>query len=81
MEPSDVGARGYDAMMILAQALNQMEGYDVGADDFNETLNSALHGITFEGLQGTYTFDENGDGLDVCMLVEIQEDGSHVTIY
>lgn len=80
-EPSDVGARGYDAMMILAAALNSLDGYDVANDDFREKLNDAMHHVQVEGLQGAYAFDETGDGLENCILVEIQADGSHMSIY
>lgn len=68
-------------MMILAAALNSLDGYDVANDDFREKLNDAMHHVQVEGLQGAYAFDETGDGLENCILVEIQADGSHMSIY
>jgi branched-chain amino acid transport system substrate-binding protein len=78
--PSDVGARGYDAINVLAAALEKLDGYDVNAEDFSQKLNEALHTVEYEGLQGSFKFQENGDGLDSCMLVQLQ-DGKHVPVW
>ncbi len=72
-DPSDLPCRGYDALMIIATALDSMGEFDVNSETFRDDLNTAMHQVQYEGLQGTFQFDETGDGLDSCLLVQYQD--------
>jgi branched-chain amino acid transport system substrate-binding protein len=56
--PDNQSSWAYDAITILAQAIN-----NAGSTD-PEKIRSAIIAIKgFDGAEGTYNFDENGDGL------------------
>ena len=66
----DVSARGFDATMILITALDSMGEFDVEADDFGETLRDAIRNVEYTGAQGEFHYDEKGDGLASCNIIE-----------
>ena len=58
-EPDLYSSWAYDATHLIARAIKTANGTDP------EAIRSALLGIkgSFKGAEGTYTFDERGDGL------------------
>lgn len=70
--PGDISARFYDAMYVLATALNHMGPHDVEADDFTEKLNEAIRQVSHEGLQGHLEPDEKGDMLTKSYVIQYQ---------
>ena len=77
--PADVSARGYDAVWVLATALNNMDGYDVNASDFSEKLKDAIRSIDYQGLQGFFHYDEVGEAF-YTMKIITYKDGKHVLV-
>lgn len=65
MEPSDVGARVFDAMYHIVTALTNMGQMDVDDPEFSKTLNQYLRTAAFTGVQGEVDFGafDNGVGL------------------
>ena len=65
MEPSDVGARVFDAMYHIVTALTNMGQMDVDDPEFSKTLNQYLRTAAFTGVQGEFDFGafDNGVGL------------------
>ncbi len=64
-----VSALGYDAYMAVYNALAALDGTDV------ETVNSvairdALKNVSFDGVTGTITFDENGDAVKTTAYIK-----------
>ena len=60
-------SNGYEAVMVLAEALTQTNGNKEG-------LREALLSISnFQGVHGTITFDENGDVYREAYLVQVKE--------
>lgn len=82
-DPADVAARVYDAIYIIANALNDMGSYDVNADDFSVKLRDAIDNTSFTGVQGEFDFSvtHNGDGLGKLNVAEWQGDGTYKKIY
>ena len=75
MPVADTAYRGYDAMMILAEAFrgaNSME---------SEDLRQAMLDLSgYEGVNGIYDFsDGSGDGLKICQVVTVI-DPDHVQV-
>lgn len=69
MEPDLYSAWSYDAVNLLALAIKNANS--TKPDD----IKKALHGIKgYKGVEGTYTFDKNGDGLHGYNIVK-NEDG------
>lgn len=62
-EPSDVGARVFDAMFHIRQALEDMGPMDVNDPDFSKTLNKHLRSAAFTGVQGAFDFGANDNGV------------------
>jgi len=63
--PDDQSAWVYDAINLTAEAIKKTGGTDP------VKLRDALHAIKdFPGTEGTYTFDENGDGLTSYNIVQ-----------
>jgi branched-chain amino acid transport system substrate-binding protein len=61
----DQSAWPYDAVNLTAEAIKKAGGTDPAK------LRDALHAIkNFPGTEGTYTFDENGDGLSSYNIVQ-----------
>ena len=61
----DQGSWPYDAVNLTVEAIKQVGGTDPAK------LRDALHAIkNFPGAEGTYTFDENGDGLTAYNIVQ-----------
>ena len=59
-DPEFHGAKGYDGAQLLFQAIEA-----TCANITGETIAAALHKISgYEGLQGTFTVQENGETLD-----------------
>ena len=55
-EPEAYGASSYDAMGVVLQAIEQ-----VGASDRSAVVEAAFGTRDFQGLQGRFSFDANGD--------------------
>ena len=67
VEPGWVAAHGYDAMQVIAQAIEK-EGSS------RETIQKGLTEIKdFSGVTGTISFDENGDVVKDILRMEIRE--------
>jgi branched-chain amino acid transport system substrate-binding protein len=63
--PDDQSAWPYDAVNLTVEAIKKTGGVDPAK------LRDALHSIKdFPGTEGTYTFDENGDGLSSYNIVQ-----------
>jgi len=63
--PDDQPAWVYDAVMLTVEAIKKTGGTDP------MKLRDALHAIKgFKGTEGTYTFDENGDGLRAYIIIQ-----------
>jgi len=58
--PSTTTVRFYDAMYLLATALNNLGPYDVNAPDFTDKLNDSIRNSSFQGLMGLLKPDEFG---------------------
>lgn len=78
--PSDVAARAYDAIYMMASGLNAMGAQDPNAKDFRQNMVDAVKKVKYSGLQGEFEFDANGDGLKYCKLVQWKS-GKQVTVY
>jgi branched-chain amino acid transport system substrate-binding protein len=69
IEPDLYSAWSYDAVNLLALAIKNANSTKP------EEIQKALHGIKgYKGVEGTYTFDKNGDGLHGYNIVK-NEDG------
>ncbi|MDD3393545.1 MAG: amino acid ABC transporter substrate-binding protein [Clostridia bacterium] len=66
-----VSALGYDAYMSIYEALKALDG----AESLNSVaLRDALKALSFEGVTGTISFDENGDAVkNVAYIKEIKD--------
>lgn len=66
-----VSALGYDAYMSIYEALKTLDG----AESLNSVaLRDALKTLSFEGVTGTISFDENGDAVkNVAYIKEIKD--------
>lgn len=67
MPVAETAYRGYDAVMILAEAFRTSKSMD------SEDLRQAMLGLTeYEGVNGVYDFsDGSGDGLKGCRLITV----------
>ena len=67
---TDVPARVVDSIFHLCTALNDLGAKDPTADGFNAELNTALRSAKFEGVQGSFDFgaNDNGVGLNVMNI-------------
>lgn len=77
--PADVSARGYDATWVLAHALAALDGYDVNAEDFSEKLKDAIRAVDYQGLQGSFHYDDVGEAFYTMKLITYK-DGEHVMV-
>lgn len=78
-EAVDVSGRGYDAMMILINALDSLEGVSVDDENFGEVLRDAIRAVEYTGVQGEFKYNEVGDGLTAVNLIEYV-DGTRVQV-
>lgn len=78
-QPADVSARGYDATWIIATALSTLDGYDVNASDFSAKLADAIRNVDYQGLQGTFHYDDVGEAFYTMKLITYK-DGKHVMV-
>lgn len=69
--PSDVSARGYDAMYLLVTALNKMGPHDVNDDGFCDLLAQTIKETTIDGLQGPIAYTEGGACITTAYVVEV----------
>ena len=60
--PNDFAATGYDAVKLIAKAIN-----DAGSTD-PQALQDALRNIEFVGVQGQFEFNEKGEGLHTMQV-------------
>lgn len=58
LEPDVYSSRGDDALNVIAAAMNAAKSSK--PDDFRKAILGLKNG---KGVEGNYTFDENGDGL------------------
>jgi len=69
LDPDFYSAWCYDSVYVLAEALKN------SPDTKPETVQAALRNIkNFEGVEGVYNFDNNGDGLDQYHIVTNDND-------
>jgi branched-chain amino acid transport system substrate-binding protein len=67
-----VSALGYDAYMSIYEALKALEGTDA----LNSVaLRDALKALSFDGVTGTISFDENGDAVKNVAYIKQIKDG------
>ncbi|HBF39704.1 MAG TPA: hypothetical protein DDW50_20615 [Firmicutes bacterium] len=72
--PSDISARGYDAMQIISLALDKMGNVSTKNEmKFKNKLRDAISKVKYQGLQGSYSFSPTGEGLKKCLLVQIKD--------
>ena len=65
VNPDTFASWSYDAMQILAMAIRNANSTEP------EAIRSAILGIKgYKGLEGTYDFDQNGDGLHGYNIVK-----------
>jgi branched-chain amino acid transport system substrate-binding protein len=65
MNPDNLSAWLYDGMHILAMAINEAKSTDA------QKIRAAILAIKgYKGVEGTYNFDQNGDGLHGYNIVE-----------
>lgn len=70
--PTQVAAQTYDTMYLIKAAIES-----IGAENVtNTTLRDAIAGITYTGVTGTMSFDENGDIIKDCVLVYYDAEGN-----
>lgn len=69
-----VSALGYDAYVAIYQALQALDGTDLETINSND-IRDALAGVTFDGVTGAISFDENGDAVkDTAYIKTITEE-------
>lgn len=71
--PSSLAAQAYDAAGIIMEAIDHVGSKDRAA------IRDYVEGISYDGVGGTVTFDENRDAQKVFMKLQIQ-DGKFVQI-
>ena len=69
--PISFAALGYDAVMMMAQAIEEAGSTDPDA------IQEALVNLEYEGITGNISFDENGDPIKPIKFITI-EDGEYV---
>ena len=67
---SDAEALGYDAYMAIIEALKNVSG-----DITCEAVRDALASVSFDGVTGSISFDENGDANKDMAYIKIMSDG------
>lgn len=65
-----VSALGYDAYMAIIEALKNVSG-----DITGEAVRDALASVSFDGVTGSISFDENGDANKDMAYIKIMSDG------
>lgn len=66
-----VSALGYDAYMAIIEALKNVSG-----DITGEAVRDALASVSFDGVTGSISFDENGDANKDMAYIKIMSDGT-----
>lgn len=66
-----VSALGYDAYMAIIEALKNVSG-----DITGEAVRDALASVSFDGVTGSISFDENGDANKDMAYIKIMSDGA-----
>ena len=75
--PDQFAADGYDAVYIIAAALEQTGLDNVNDESFNEKMVAAMTQITVDGLTGTMTWSADGEPTKEATAVSIQN-GAYV---
>lgn len=75
--PDQFAADGYDAVYIIAAALEQTGLDNVNDESFNEKMVAAMTQITVDGLTGTMTWNADGEPTKEATAVSIQN-GAYV---
>lgn len=68
-----VSALGYDAYMAVYEALKALDGTE--GDLTSVSIRDALKGVSFNGVTGSISFDENGDALKNVAYIKQIKDG------
>ena len=66
-----VSALGYDAYMAIIEALKNVSG-----DITGEAVRDALTSVSFDGVTGSISFDENGDANKDMAYIKIMSEGA-----
>lgn len=69
-----VSALGYDAYMSVYTALAALDGKE--GEITGEAVQAALKGISYDGVTGTVTFNENGDANKNVAYIKTVKDGA-----
>jgi branched-chain amino acid transport system substrate-binding protein len=73
MTPSDYAITGYDAVLVIADAIKRVAAS--GQPVNHDTVRDAIQSTSLNGLQGPISFDENGDIVNkVISVFKIQHD-------
>lgn len=65
-DPISFSALGYDAVHLLAEAIEKAESTD------NQAIIDAMKDINFAGITGNISFDENGDPIKEISIVTVE---------
>ncbi|MDD2213932.1 MAG: ABC transporter substrate-binding protein [Oscillospiraceae bacterium] len=71
-DPVSFSALGYDAAYMLAEAIKNANSTD------SDAITSALQSISYEGVTGSISFDENGDPIKPILIIKV--DGGEYTV-
>ena len=71
-DPDDNVALGYDAMMLLADAIKRS-----GSTDRKRIRDAIANTRSFKGVTGTISFNENGDPIKSAVFMEIRNGEPH----
>lgn len=73
-EPDQFAADGYDAVMVIYEAMKAagVNDVNISASDLCDKITTVLNGdFTYAGLTGTMTWDESGASTKAPMIIEI----------
>jgi branched-chain amino acid transport system substrate-binding protein len=71
-----VSALGYDAYMVIYKALENFDGEELTS----AALRDAIANVSYDGVTGSITFDENGDANKDLAYIKTVQDGKFVFV-
>jgi len=71
-----VSALGYDAYMVIYEALKNFDGEELTS----AALRDAIAAVSYDGVTGSITFDENGDANKDLAYIKTVKDGKFVFV-
>jgi len=71
-----VSALGYDAYMVIYEALKNFDGEELTS----AALRDAIAEVSYDGVTGSITFDENGDANKDLAYIKTVQDGKFVFV-